>query len=56
MLVARRRNLLESIQAKYKNLDIKIYEKDLSIPGSANELFDMITSEGISIDILINNA
>ena len=33
-----------------------VFEADLSVSGSANELFEKISSEGIKIDLLVNNA
>lgn len=59
VLVARSKSKLEEfkkeLQVKYK---VQVYTigKDLSIPGSAREVYDELKQQNISVDYLINNA
>jgi short-subunit dehydrogenase len=59
ILVARRLELLEQLQAeiieKYK-VQVEIIQKDLSVVGSSQELYDEITTKGWQVDYLFNNA
>lgn len=41
---------------KINNINVSIFPKDLSNPGSASELFKEIKSQNLEIDILVNNA
>lgn len=59
VLVARRKEKLEELKSELEakhSVSVKIISKDLSVAGSAKELYDEIESEGIQIDVLINNA
>ncbi len=38
------------------NIPIRIYPKDLSVLGSARELYNTIKTDGIEVELLINNA
>jgi len=59
ILVARRLELLQQLQAeiieKYK-VQVEIIQKDLSIVGSSQELYDEVTAKGWQVDYLFNNA
>jgi short-subunit dehydrogenase len=59
VLVARRESLLNDlasdIKTKYK-VDILVLSFDLSRPNSPQEIFEKVTSAGINVNYLINNA
>lgn len=59
ILVARRLELLQQLQAeiieKYK-VQVEIIQKDLSVVGSSQELYDEVTAKGWQVDYLFNNA
>lgn len=59
VLVARNERRLAEIKAELENrfsVSVLVINKDLSIPDSAQELYDEIRSRNIRIDYLINNA
>ncbi|MCA6079077.1 SDR family NAD(P)-dependent oxidoreductase [Fulvivirga sedimenti] len=59
ILVARRRTNLEKLQKEIKDryqTDVKVYDRDLSNPAVAVELFNEIRNEGINVSMLVNNA
>jgi len=47
--------LKTELENKYKN-SVYTIEKDLSVPGSANEVYDEVKENNIEVDYLINNA
>ena len=55
ILVARRLELLQQLQAeiieKYK-VQVEIIQKDLSVVGSSQELYDEVTAKGWQVDYL----
>ncbi len=59
ILVARRLDLLEKLKeelsAQYK-VSIQVLQKDLSIVGSSQELYDTVKQNGWQVDYLFNNA
>lgn len=61
VLVARRKENLEKLKNEIleninKNIEIYIFDKDLSIENISKELYEEIKNKKIKIDILINNA
>ncbi len=54
VLVARRLELMKPIQEEFKDLDIKLIQKDLTLDSAPSELFEEL--KGTKIDILVNNA
>tara|TARA_B100001287_G_scaffold227110_1_gene196986 strand:+ start:406 stop:1230 length:825 start_codon:yes stop_codon:yes gene_type:complete len=58
ILTARSGEKLEALASSIRSEGGKAYtfNADLSISGSADELFEKISSEGIKIDLLVNNA
>lgn len=54
IIVARRKDRLESIKKKYPNVDIRVIELDLSDYKNLDILVEKVSDE--NIDILINNA
>jgi uncharacterized protein len=59
VLIARSLPQLEQLAAEIRqntNRGVRVIEKDLSIPDAAREVFDELTSAGLKIDLLINNA
>lgn len=59
ILVARRSDELQHVKKELEEahtIDIVIIPHDLSKPHSAKELYDMILSRGLTVDMLINNA
>lgn len=59
VLVSRSKEKLENfgqeLEKKY-GINVEVFPKDLSEPGSARELYNEIESQGIRISILVNNA
>lgn len=59
VLVARDRQRLEALstelQSKYLT-DCRIFQKDLSLPDAAAELYNELKAADISVDVLVNNA
>jgi short-subunit dehydrogenase len=59
VLVARTKRKLDEIATAIQNnkkVKVNVITKDLSLPNSAEELYDEIKAKNIDIDILINNA
>ena len=59
ILVALEKNLLSVIREeliKNYGVDVFIIEKDLTVAGATSEVFEEITSKGLEVDYLINNA
>ncbi|SDP08398.1 hypothetical protein SAMN04487897_13520 [Paenibacillus sp. yr247] len=56
VLVARNGQTLEEIKQTYTNVKVTIISKDLSVPGAAKEVFEEVEKQGISLDVLVNNA
>lgn len=54
VLVARRTEPMEGLKLEFLNIDIKIIQKDLSVDGSCQEVFDEVLD--VQIDVLVNNA
>ena len=59
ILVARRKDLLEELKQelldKYK-VSVHLIQKDLSVVGSAQEVYDEVKQNGWQVDYLFNNA
>lgn len=57
ILIARNKKRLEEIKQELgNNMDIVIIQKDLSIPGAAQEIYTEVKNMNKSVDVLINNA
>src|SRR5438552_15056696 len=59
VIVARNENELQKTAQELEqqfNVDVKTISKDLFKPDSAFQLYDEIISEGILIDVLVNDA
>ncbi len=59
VLVARSENELKLLQTNLEQaygIIVHVIVKDLSAPGSAQEVFDEVKGKGIDIDFLVNNA
>jgi len=59
ILVARREKELSQLKIELENeysISVIIFPKDLSLQGSAKEIFDCVQSEDIEIEYLMNNA
>jgi len=59
VLVARNKQRLETLAKEMENqhgIQAKVIQKDLSIPSASQELYDEIVAEGITIDVIVNNA
>lgn len=59
VLIARSKQQLEIAARELKDrhdIQIKVISKDLSKPAASQEVYDEITSEGIDVDVLVNNA
>ncbi|OZM58041.1 short-chain dehydrogenase [Lottiidibacillus patelloidae] len=56
VLVARNEKKLNEIKQTFNNINITIIKKDLSLKGASKEIYEELKTEGISIDVLVNNA
>jgi short-subunit dehydrogenase len=59
ILVARRTDRLESLKSELEqqhSIQVITISIDLSVPGSAQALYDQCQEQGLQVDILINNA
>lgn len=59
ILVARNKNRLSEISKELidkHNIDVRIIEKDLSLPNSAKEVFQEVNKKNLEVEFLINNA
>jgi short-subunit dehydrogenase len=59
VLVARNKQKLDELKVSFErefNINAYPIEKDLSIPGAANEVFNEMLQQNIKVDYLINNA
>ena len=59
VLIARSLPQLEELAAEIQrntNRNARVIVKDLSIPDAAREVFDELTSAGLNVELLINNA
>ena len=58
ILTARSRDTLLELadELKGKNTKVHVFVEDISLPGSANKLFNEINKAGLNIDLLVNNA
>ncbi len=59
VLVARRVDKLNELKKELEeqySVEVTVFEKDLSKIAAATELYDLVKSEGIEVDYLINNA
>lgn len=59
ILVARRIDLLKELQQELQQkfaVQVEIIQKDLSIVGSSQELYDEVTAKGWQVEYLFNNA
>ncbi len=56
ILVARRIDILEKLKDEYRDIDIHVIQKDLSLTSSAKEIYEYTKSKDLFVEILINNA
>lgn len=56
VLVARNETRLQEIKQSFTHIEITVIQKDLSVPGAAQEIFNTLQKNNIHIDVLINNA
>jgi short-subunit dehydrogenase len=59
VITARNRQQLADLATRLRQqhgVNVEVIDKDLSLPGTAQELFDQIQVRGIAVDFLVNNA
>ena len=59
IIVARRIENLQSLAGELRaacNVEVQVVQADLSLPSAASDLYELLTSQGAKVDILINNA
>jgi len=59
VLVARNKQKMDQLAAEVKKnfgITTRVIAKDLSLPESAQEIFDELNAAGVPVDVLINNA
>ncbi|WP_413306661.1 SDR family oxidoreductase [Bacillus sp. 1P10SD] len=56
VLVARNESTLNELKQTYSNVEVTVIPKDLSVPGAAKEVYEEVEQNGISVDVLVNNA
>lgn len=54
ILVARRVEPMQYLVTQFPNVKVQIIQKDLSVDGSCQEVFDQVKDQ--SVDVLVNNA
>lgn len=54
ILIARNKQKLEQIKQSFQNVTIIV--KDLSTPNAGKEVFEEVDNQGMTIDVLVNNA
>lgn len=43
-------------EKNYKDINVTTYQKDLSVQGSAKQVYDFVDKMGVKLDVLVNNA
>lgn len=56
VLVARRQDRLDALEAEIKNRTVHVVVKDLSDPNAPQQIYDELNARNIPIDYLINDA
>jgi uncharacterized protein len=56
VLVARNKQKMEEIKRSFPTIAVTIISIDLSTPNAAKEVFEIVGKQGITIDVLVNNA
>jgi hypothetical protein len=59
ILVARRHDKLDELAAELRRqhgVEVRVLAKDLADPNSPQSIFDTLTGEGATVDVLVNNA
>ncbi len=59
VIVARSADKLEAVKVELESkhaIQVVVISKDLSLPGSAKQIYDEVKAAGIEVDYLINNA
>ena len=58
ILVARSKDKLDALAEKIQSNggEAHVFAEDLSVPGSAEKLYNAVTEAGLSVDLLVNNA
>jgi len=56
VLVARNEQKMKEIKDKFKNVEVTIISKDLSLPDSVKEVYEEVKKRNINLDVLVNNA
>ncbi len=58
IIIARREDKLKELKDELEKKGVKVttIAKDLSVPGSAKDVFEEVKAQGLSVDYLINNA
>lgn len=56
VIIARNKQKMEQIKQSFQSIDVTVIAKDLSAPNAVKEVFKEVEKQGISIDVLVNNA
>lgn len=56
VIIARNKQKMEQMKKSFQSIDVTIIDKDLSVPNAAKEVFEEVEKQGITIDVLVNNA
>lgn len=56
VIIARNKQKMEQIKQSFHSIDVTVIAKDLSAPNAVKEVFEEVEKQGITIDVLINNA
>ncbi len=59
IIVARSGDKLSKLKSELEkayNVEVRTIEKDLSVPGAAEEIFEQVNNWGVDVEFLINNA
>lgn len=56
VIIARNKQKMEQIKQSFQSIHVTVIAKDLSIPNAVKEVIEEVEKQGITIDVLVNNA
>lgn len=56
VIIARNKQKMEQMKKFFQSINVTVIAKDLSAPNAVKEVIEEVEKQGITIDVLINNA
>src|SRR5581483_10756048 len=56
VIIARNKQKIEQIKQSFQSIHVTVIAKDLSAPNAVKEVIEEVEKQGITIDVLVNNA